>query len=162
LKAKNIDVALALLEADLPTGSYGEFVSETEPAKGVIELRFNCLMRGYSGWHWLVTLTQPDKRKPATISELHLIASEDALLAPKWVPWSERLAEFRQQLRAEGKAKTDAEADELIKSLVVSDDPQANDSEADSNDGSVQPPLKTRVRQRRIKHSQDDEDQEPN
>ena len=162
MKAKNQAMAIELLKAELPESSYGEFVSETEPTKGVIELRYLCNMRGYSGWHWLLTLTQIDKRKPATFSELNLVASEDALLAPEWVPWSERLSEFRKQLRAEGKAKTDAEADELIKALVVTDDIESNNSESDSNQGSVQPPLKTRVRQRRIKHSQDDEDQEPN
>ena len=75
-------MAIELLKAELPESSYGEFVSETEPTKGVIELRYLCNMRGYSGWHWLLTLTQIDKRKPATFSELNLVASEDALLAP--------------------------------------------------------------------------------
>lgn len=162
MKAKNAELASELMLAELRSDSYGDFVSETEPAKGVIELRYLCQMRGYSGWHWLVTLTQPDKRKPATISELNLVASEDALLAPEWVPWSERLSEFRKQLRAEGKAKTDAEADELIKALVVTDDVKSGDSEDNSDDGSMQPPLKTRVRQRRIKRSEPDEDQDPN
>lgn len=162
MKAKNAEMANELLKVELPSGSYGDFISETEPAKGVIELRYLCQMRGYNGWHWLLTLTQPDKRKPATFSELNLVASEDALLAPEWVPWTERLSEFRKQLRAEGKAETDDEADELIQALVVSDDKKSNDSKGDSNHGSVQPPLKTRVRQRRIKHSEQDEDQNPN
>jgi hypothetical protein len=86
------------------------------------------------------------------------VASEDALLAPEWVPWADRLSEFRKQLRAEGKAQTDAEADELIKALVVTDDIKSDDSEGNSDQGSMQPPLKTRVRQRRIKHSEPDED----
>ncbi len=158
MKAKNQDMAIELLKAELPEASYGELISEIEPSKGVIELRYLCSMRGYSGWHWLLTLTQTDKRKAPTFSELNLVASEDALLAPEWVPWSERLSEFRKQLRAEGKAKTDAEADELIKALVVTDDIKSDDSEGNSNHGSMQPPLKTRVRQRRIKHSEPDED----
>lgn len=162
MKANHAELGLAVLDSDAPKGSFGALISETAPTKGVIELRFESLMRGYAGWQWLVTLTQPDKRKPATVSELHLVAGENALLAPQWVPWSERLAEFRRQLKAEGKAKTDAEADELIKALVVTDDIESNTSESDSNQGSVQPPLKTRVRQRRVKHSEPDEDQEPN
>ena len=143
-------MAIELLKAELPESSYGEFISETEPTKGVIELRYLCNMRGYSGWNWLLTLTQTDKRKAATFSELNLVASEDALLAPEWVPWADRLSE--------GKAKTDAEADELIKALVVTDDIKSDDSEGNSDQGSMQPPLKTRVRQRRIKHSEPDED----
>jgi hypothetical protein len=47
-------MAIELLKAELPESSYGEFVSETEPTKGVIELRYLCNMRGYSGWHWLL------------------------------------------------------------------------------------------------------------
>ncbi len=161
MKAKHLELGLSVLASDAPTGSYGEFISGTEPTKGVIELRFESSMRGYAGWNWLVTLTQPDKRKPATVSEINLVAGEDALLAPQWVPWSERLAEFRRQLKAEGKAKTDAEADELIKALVVTDDIQSNESESDSDQSSVKPPLKARVRKRRVKHSEADEDQEP-
>jgi len=161
LKAKHLELGLSVLDSDAPTGSYGALISETEPTKGVIELRFESTMRGYAGWNWLVTLTQPDKRKPATVAEINHVAGEDALLAPQWVPWSERLAEFRRQLKAEGKAKTDAEADELIKALVVTDDIQSDESESDSDQGSVQPPLKARVRKRRVKHSEPDEDQEP-
>jgi len=87
-------------------GSFGKFLSQTEQDKGVIEVRFESTAKGYSGWHWVVTLTQPDKRKAATLSEINLLAGEGALLAPEWVPWSERLREFRNQLREEGKAKT--------------------------------------------------------
>ncbi|MDG2497714.1 MAG: DUF3027 domain-containing protein [Aquiluna sp.] len=162
MKAKHEKMGLAVLESEAPAGSFGALMSETEPSKGVIELRFESVMTGYSGWNWLVTLTQLDKRKPPTVSEINLVAGEGALLAPAWVPWSERLAEFRTQLKAEGKAKTDAEADELIKALVVTDDIQSKDSEADSDQRSVQPPLKARVRKRRVKHSEPDEDQEPN
>ena len=144
-------------------GSFGKFLSQTEQDKGVIEVRFESTAKGYSGWHWVVTLTQPDKRKAATISEINMVAGPDAKLAPKWVPWSERLKEFRRQLREEGRAKTDAEADALISEMgsVVSDHEVGDTAEQDANDGGVEPPKKTRVRKRLVKREQDQQNNDP-
>ncbi len=162
-KVSNQQLALDTLNETTESALVGAFVSETESEKNVTEVRFDCAMRGYKDWHWVVTLTQIDKRKPLQVSEINLMASENALLAPKWVPWAERLAEFRKQLRAEGKANSDAEADALIQGMTsgLSDHEPADKSEDDAGDSSVKPPLKTRVRQRRIKRSQDDQDQAP-
>lgn len=162
MKVSNKDLATEAL-AELPKGSYGGFVDEKEIEKGAIDVRFECSMRGYEGWMWVVTLTQPDKRKQAMVAELNLMAGENAVLAPDWVPWAERLAQFRAELKEAGKAQSDAEADQLIADMAsaLSDHDQSDDAEQDSDSGSVQPPLKTRVRQRRIKREQDYEEQDP-
>ncbi|HEY7853839.1 MAG TPA: DUF3027 domain-containing protein [Aquiluna sp.] len=162
MKVSNKDLATEAL-AELPKGSYGGFVDEKEIEKGAIDVRFECSMRGYEGWVWVVTLTQPDKRKQAMVAELNLMAGENAVLAPDWVPWAERLAQFRAELKEAGKAKSDAEADQLIADMAsaLSDHDQSDDAEQDSDSSSVQPPLKTRVRQRRIKREQDYEEQDP-
>ena len=162
MKVSNKDLATEAL-AELPKGSYGGFVDEKEIEKGAIDVRFECSMRGYEGWMWVVTLTQPDKRKQAMVAELNLMAGENAVLAPEWVPWAERLAQFRAELKEAGKAQSDAEADQLIADMAsaLSDHDQSDDAEQDSDSGSVQPPLKTRVRQRRIKREQDYEEQDP-
>ena len=162
MKVSNKDLATEAL-TELPQGSYGGFVDEQEIEKGAIDVRFECLMRGYEGWHWVVTLTQVDKRKQAMVAEVNLIAGENAVLAPDWVPWAERLAQFRAELKEAGKAKSDAEADQLIADMAsaLSDHDQSDDAEQDADTGSVKPPLKARVRQRRIKREQDYEDQDP-
>ena len=162
MKVSNKDLATEAL-VDLPQGSYGGFVDEKEIEKGAIDVRFECLMRGYEGWHWVVTLTQVDKRKQAMVAEVNLIAGESAVLAPDWVPWAERLAQFRAELKEAGKAKSDAEADQLIADMAsaLSDHDQSDDAEQDSDSSRVKPPLKTRVRQRRIKREQDYEEQDP-
>jgi hypothetical protein len=162
LKVSNKELATEAL-ADLPKGSYGAFVDEKEIEKGAIDVRFECLMRGYEGWHWVVTLTQPNKRFEAMVAEVNLMAGENAVLAPDWVPWAERLAQFRAELKEAGKAASDAEADQLIADMAsaLSDHDQSDDAEQDSDAGSVKPPLKARVRQRRIKREQDYEEQDP-
>jgi hypothetical protein len=161
LKAKgHKDFAKQALE-EFTDGSFGKFVSETEIEKGIFDVRFEATSRGYHGWHWVVTITQPDKRKGASISEINLLAGPDALLAPPWVPWSERLKEFRQQLRSEGKAKTDAEADELISQMSGSNNKEGNSSKNAADDGGMEPPKKVRVRKRLIKRTQDQSDENP-
>lgn len=155
--------AQAVLAETSDPGSVGDYLGEFEVSKGALELRFDCTMRGYKGWYWSVVFTQVEKRKEATISEINLLAGEGALLAPAWVPWAERLAEFRKQLRESGRAKTDAEADELIRDMTSAfgGHGEANESEPDADQSSVKPPLKTRVRQRRIKRSEDNHGDTP-
>ncbi len=46
---------------------------------------------GYPGWRWGVTLTRASRSKQVTVDEVALTPGPDALLAPEWVPWSERL-----------------------------------------------------------------------
>lgn len=142
-------------------GSFGKFISEKEIEKGIFDVRFEATARGYQGWHWVVTITQPDKRKGATISEISLMAGPDALVAPPWVPWSERLKDFRQQLRLEGKAKTDAEADELISQMSGAHNQQSHSAERTADDGGMEPPKKTRIRKRLIKRSEDQGGDQP-
>ena len=52
---------------------------------------FECLKAGYRGWRWVTTLARVPRGRKATICEVALIPGPDALLAPKWVPWKERL-----------------------------------------------------------------------
>lgn len=155
--------AQAVLAELAELGSVGGFLGEFEVEKNAAELRFDCTLRGYQNWYWSVVFTQVDKRKEATISEVQLLAGEGALLAPAWVPWAERLAEFRKQLRESGRAATDAEADELIRDMTSAfgNHGEAQESEGNADQGSVKPPLKTRVRQRRIKRAEDSQDDNP-
>ena len=162
-KVNPTELALQALRETTELGLIGDFISESEIEKNVVEVRFACTLKQYQHWHWVVTLTQTDKRNPLTVSEINLLASEDAALAPQWVPWAERLAEFRRQLRAEGKANSDAEADALIEGMhsVFTNHEPGQDSKQDSNDGGVKPPVKTRVRQRRVKRNEENQDQDP-
>ncbi|MGP4113925.1 DUF3027 domain-containing protein [Streptomyces sp. 4N509B] len=46
---------------------------------------------GYPGWRWGVTVARASRAKHVTVDEVALTPGPDALLAPEWVPWSERL-----------------------------------------------------------------------
>lgn len=45
----------------------------------------------YVGWRWAVTVTRAEGSDDVTVDEVVLLPGEGALLAPAWVPWSERV-----------------------------------------------------------------------
>ncbi|KUI24138.1 hypothetical protein AU196_09375 [Mycobacterium sp. IS-1742] len=53
--------------------------------------RFLADMPGYRGWQWAVVVAAYPGAEQATISELVLVPGPTALLAPKWVPWQDRV-----------------------------------------------------------------------
>jgi len=52
---------------------------------------FACLLPGYRGWVWEVAVAAAPDATEATVCEAHLIPADDALLAPPWVPYEERV-----------------------------------------------------------------------
>jgi Protein of unknown function (DUF3027) len=46
---------------------------------------------GYRGWRWSVTLTRGPRQRHATVDEVVLLPGRDALLAPEWLPWKDRI-----------------------------------------------------------------------
>jgi hypothetical protein len=52
---------------------------------------FDCLAPGYRGWRWAVTVTRVPRARSVTVSEVVLLPGPDALLAPEWVPWNQRV-----------------------------------------------------------------------
>lgn len=53
--------------------------------------RFAARVPGYRGWQWHVSLTALPGSDHITVNEASLIAGKDALTAPSWVPYSERI-----------------------------------------------------------------------
>ena len=69
----------------------GEHLGTLFEDERVVSHRFAASMRGYRGWHWTVTVTRVPRGRTATVSEVELLPGSDAILAPTWLPWSERL-----------------------------------------------------------------------
>lgn len=65
----------------------------------VATLLFESLLAGYPGWRWAATLAKVSDEDPVTVLEVEMIPGDDALLAPEWVPWAERLAAYRKAQR---------------------------------------------------------------
>ncbi|GAA3002085.1 DUF3027 domain-containing protein [Streptomyces fulvorobeus] len=91
LCAEAVDLARAAAEEAASPGVVGEHVSLISEGDRVVTHFFECEEPGYRGWRWAVTLTRASRAKNITLDETVLLPGPDALLAPEWVPWSERL-----------------------------------------------------------------------
>ncbi|WP_055546634.1 DUF3027 domain-containing protein [Streptomyces sp. NBRC 110028] len=80
----------AAAEAAHP-GTVGEHVGAIAEGDRVVTHFFESAEAGYRGWRWAVTVTRASRAKIVTLAETVLLPGPDALLAPEWVPWSERL-----------------------------------------------------------------------
>lgn len=118
----------ALLEITKPA-TIGAFIAESKDDDGVITVRFESLQGGYPGWQWNVSLAHVDGYDP-TVIESELLPADGALLAPDWVPWSDRLAEYKAAQEAAG---LDAEA-ALAAETGGGDDDSDDDDELDDDD----------------------------
>lgn len=88
----------------------GNFIEVSEEGEGVATFLFENNHKGYLGWRWSVTVFQLSKNDPATISEILLMPGPESLVAPDWVPWSERLADYKAlQLELEKQAELESE-----------------------------------------------------
>ena len=121
------DLALSALREITPAATIGEPAGYTVEADGVVSLRFATTMEGYPGWFWTVSLAVVDDAEP-TVLEAELLPGEGALLAPEWVPWAVRLAEY-QAAQAALAAERGVEAEDAE---GVDDD--ESDEELDDDD----------------------------
>jgi hypothetical protein len=123
------DLARAALLEVTPESSIGEPAGYLDEGDGVVSLRFANRLAGYPGWFWTVSVAAVDDAEP-TVLEVELLPGDDALLAPEWVPWATRLAEYQaaQAALAEA-AESDDDADE-----GESDDEDLDDSDDDELD----------------------------
>ncbi|SDL16676.1 DUF3027 domain-containing protein [Streptomyces indicus] len=91
LCAEAVDLAREAAEEAAYPGVVGEHVSAIAEGDRVVTHFFECKEPGYRGWRWAVTVARASRAKFVTLDETVLLPGPDALLAPEWVPWSERL-----------------------------------------------------------------------
>lgn len=76
----------------------------------LMTVTYEALVPGYVGWRWVVTFARLDDSSTPTVCEVVLLPGPDSLLAPEWIPYSERIT-----------------ADDVIAGTIVptaSDDPR--------------------------------------
>lgn len=69
----------------------GEHLGTFTVEDRLVEHRFAATMPGYRGWAWTVTLARVPRGRTATVCEVELLPGDGAILAPEWLPWSERI-----------------------------------------------------------------------
>jgi hypothetical protein len=108
----------------------GDFIDVVEePDAGVFTYLFASKLKGYPDWRVSVTLFQDGES--ATVSELLIVPGPESLTAPAWVPWSERLADYKA-LQAALEAEAAAAA-ELAEDADEDQDEEAEDDEVEGS-----------------------------
>lgn len=121
-----VDIARRALSEITPARTIGEPAGHRVEGERVVSLLFEATLPGYTGWSWVVTLSRLEGESDPNVLETQLMPGEQALLAPDWVPWSERMAEYRA---AKAASSRDGEA--------VEDDDEVDDIDEFDPDGLV-------------------------
>jgi hypothetical protein len=119
-----------------PANGVGKFLGTTSEDKDTTSYRFESKLTGYVGWEWNVVIFQGRKADAATVSEVVLLPGKESIVAPSWVPWSDRRAEIEKN-KAEQLPPADLD-------VTV-------DTESDSKDAGKRPPIGKRLRKRLAK-----------
>jgi hypothetical protein len=88
--AAAVDLARAAA-VEVGGDSVGEHLGVAADQDRIATHAFASTLPGYAGWYWAVTVTRVSRSRTVTVDEVVLLPGEDALLAPKWVPWEERV-----------------------------------------------------------------------
>lgn len=130
LLAAAVDVARAAAQVDAasvtPPGTaatsvVGQHVAvHAEGADAATHL-FEADYPGYRGWRWAVTVAHTGDEHPVTVSEVVLLPGPDALVAPEWVPWDQRVR--AGDLGVGDLLPTAADDPRLVPGYLESDDP---------------------------------------
>jgi len=125
-------VAKAALLELTPENTIGDLTGHVEE-DGAITVTFAARMSGYPGWHWTVSVAQVEGSEPTAL-EVELMPGNGALLAPDWVPWSERLAEYQAAQEAlEPASEEDSDDDESDDDDDDEDDDDSDDDESEAD-----------------------------
>jgi len=90
VRPDTVDFARAVAVEQAGAGAVGSHLDSLGEAAEVTTHRFECLLPGYPGWRWAVTVAEVSGAEP-TVDEVVLLPGEDAIVAPAWVPWRERI-----------------------------------------------------------------------
>ncbi|KAF4410539.1 MULTISPECIES: DUF3027 domain-containing protein [Streptomyces] len=91
LCAEAVDMAHAEAVEAAGAEAVGEHLGVVADGDRVVTHYFACKEPAYRGWRWAVTVARASRAKVVTLDETVLLPGDEALLAPEWVPWSERL-----------------------------------------------------------------------
>ena len=112
--------ARSALETITPADTIGSVLS-SEESDGIANVRFRSNLPGYIGWDWVASLAVDGKS--TTILETELLAGDEAIQAPEWVPWADRLREYEESIAAG-----------IEEAIVVVPDDEIDDEDLDDDE----------------------------
>ncbi|MGI8888212.1 MAG: DUF3027 domain-containing protein [Nocardioidaceae bacterium] len=86
-----VDAARSALIDEVGTAEVGDHLGAEPEGDRVLTHHFRCMHPAYLGWSWAVTVTRAPRQKSVTINEIVLLPGAEALTAPSWLPWKDRV-----------------------------------------------------------------------
>ncbi|MEV4117862.1 DUF3027 domain-containing protein [Micromonospora sp. NPDC049645] len=123
--AAAVEVARAGI-TEVDADDVGDHLQVVAEGDRLVTHYFECRLAGYRGWRWAVTVTRVPRSKTVTICETVLLPGPDALLAPGWLPWQERLKPG--DLGPGDLLPTSPDDDRLVPGYLLSDDPAVEET----------------------------------
>ncbi|WP_104181008.1 DUF3027 domain-containing protein [Arthrobacter sp. B0490] len=145
---------LGILEV-APEAQVGSHVSAVVEGERLVTHRFEAFVPGYGGWHWYASVARVARSKDVTVCEVGLLPSSTSLLAPEWLPWSERVrpedspadepataaspADAPDDQAVPAASPADAPDDQAVPAASPADEPATAASPADAPDDQAVP-----------------------
>ncbi|MFC7505628.1 DUF3027 domain-containing protein, partial [Nocardioides sp. GCM10030258] len=89
--ADAVDEARTALLDEVDAADVGDHLGHQVDGLRVVTHLFACNRKGYHGWQWAVTLTRASRQRKVTVVEVVLLPGAEAIIAPAWVPYRDRL-----------------------------------------------------------------------
>jgi Protein of unknown function (DUF3027) len=116
-----VELARQAAQVDAGDSPVGRQVGTQAEDGGAVTHLFEADLPGYRGWHWAVTVASAGPGTPVTVSEVVLLPGTDALIAPAWVPWTQRVR--AGDLGVGDLLPTDPDDPRLVPGYLSDDDP---------------------------------------
>ena len=123
-----IDAARAALLEEADPSDVGDHLGHVVEGERLVSHLFACTRRGYAGWHWSVTVARASRQKGVTVDEIVLVPGDDAIVAPEWVPYKERVKPG--DLSPGDLLPVEEEDPRLVPTYFFGDDPLDDDDKA--------------------------------
>ena len=129
------DVALQGVREIAPAHAIGLVLHVRAEEERLSTHLFECTLPGYRGWFWFATLSRAPRSRVATICEVGLLPGDDALIAPDWVPWADRV---RPEDLEENAAQENAESAEAIEAEESAESGEPVENKTAENESAVE------------------------
>ena len=117
--------AVELARAELDAAGVGEYLGVSAEDECAATHRWAATLAGYRGWQWAVVVAAEPDADHATVCESALLPGPDALIAPQWVPWEQRI--LPGDLAPGDLLAPPAQDPRLVPGYVANGDPEVDD-----------------------------------
>jgi hypothetical protein len=119
--AAEVDYARSQLVGAVGADEVGDHLGYVADDERVLTHWFGTTHPGYVGWRWGVTIARAPRQKVPTANEIVLLPGTDALVAPEWIPWKDRVG--KEDLGPGDLVPTTDDDPRLVPGYLVGDEP---------------------------------------